>query len=250
MTSETQVSVNDRIRLNLLKEVLEGTVILSLQFGTEPAQDYAKDIHEEGRRVYVCGRFNISEDAGGEHLTIRPVSAGMPLVISLTARGELTDKKISLINGRSKEIEKEFAVTQETQSVGLLPQDGQGFTLRITSDGELQEIQREISAVEAQRDQLAQKKRNARQHLETIQSEFQKDQAAYQGELDELKAQTDVDEAILKHYADRGITPTQTLLDEARAKLDEAEAQIRLFIEAKQRKTMEIENEIKSNKRQ
>ena len=33
-------------------------------------------------------------------------------------------------------------------------------------------------------------------------------------------------------------------------KLEEAESQIRFFIEAKQRKTMEIENEIKSNKRQ
>ena len=43
--------------------------------------------------------------------------------------------------------------------------------------------------------------------------------------------------------------PIEVIFQEIRFKLDEAEEQIRFFIEAKQQKTMEIENEIKSNKK-
>ena len=118
------------------------------------------------------------------------------------------------------------------------------------TDLELERIEKEISVVERDQSRLSQKKQSAIEHLEKIEAEYKKDYASLEQELEEIKARMDADASIIEHYKDKDVMPIEILFQEVNLKLEEAESQIRLFIEAKQRKTMEIEGEIKSNKKQ
>ena len=116
-------------------------------------------------------------------------------------------------------------------------------------DRDLFRIEQEISVIERQQGQLSRKKQSAIDHLDKIEAEYQKDYAAFEQELEDYKSRLDADASIIEHYKDQDVLPIEVIFQEIRFKLDEAEEQIRFFIEAKQQKTMEIENEIKSNKK-
>ena len=81
-----------------------------------------------------------------------------------------------------------------------------------------------------------------------IAAETEKDQTVYQAELEELAACVEADAEVLAYYRDKDIRPTEDLLQDIREKIAQAETQIRLLIEAKQRKTAAIEAEIKHQK--
>lgn len=89
----------------------------------------------------------------------------------------------------------------------------------------------------------------AGQRLEIIGEECAFDHAAFESGLHELCERLAADEEVLSYYKDHAITPTETLLTQARQSIEEAEEQIRRFIQARQDKTKLIENEIKSGTR-
>ena len=89
----------------------------------------------------------------------------------------------------------------------------------------------------------------AGQRLEIIGEECAFDHAAFESGLHELCERLEADEEVLSYYKDHAITPTETLLTQARQSIEEAEEQIRRFIQARQDKTKLIENEIKSGTR-
>ena len=365
MTSEIQVYSKDMIKMNILKDVLLGTVRLSLQVSDGANDDYAKTIHQEGKRVNVYGKFNISEDSSGEILTIRPIMIDSPLKIQIESNSNISDKKVSIVRSTTKETEQEFIINCESTCIQLIPQGKQHYTLivhgngneaplpgsnsipqrkstppdpiieqkpnqalfsvdhnahnaessntpsqpddrfqgfdlpsgpsnqdsRFTSfeinpheapaestnnvnlepapqypdsaisqlspdntiqngSGDIQRIEQEISAIELKQQQLAQKKQYAIAHLEKIEEEYKKDYASLEHDLAEIKARMEADISVIEHYKDQDVVPVEIIFEEIRLKLEKAEEQIRFFIEAKQKKTMEIENEIKSNKKQ
>lgn len=373
MTSEVQVFAKDKIKLNILQDVLGGMVNVSFQQNNGAPQDYASQIHAEGKRVYVFGKFNISEDVNdGNTITIRPIMIDAPLKIIFHANANYSGKKASVVRNATKMIEQEFEISSETQSVELLPQGKQYYILKVTNgngiaavpvqntapqpprkpaakakadsipknaqpqpvaqydeviptqdsapgddrfegfdlgsgfgggdsrfesfdvdpeavvsnsapktdfepieeiatrvqepeqhplaqnvvvtehqdDRDLHRIEQEISVIERQQGQLSRKKQSAIDHLEKIEAEYKKDYASFEQELEDYKSRMDADASIIEHYKDQDVMPIEIILKEVSLKLEEAEEQIRFFIEAKQRKTMEIENEIKSNKKQ
>ena len=81
-----------------------------------------------------------------------------------------------------------------------------------------------------------------------IAAETEKDQSAYQAELEEMAACVEADAEVLAYYRDKDVRPTEELLQEIREKIAQTETQIRLLIEARQRKTAAIEAEIKNQK--
>lgn len=81
-----------------------------------------------------------------------------------------------------------------------------------------------------------------------IAAETEKDQTVSQAELEELAACVEADAEVLAYYRDKDIRPTEDLLRDIRERIAQAETQIRLLIEAKQRKTAAIEAEIKHQK--
>lgn len=110
-------------------------------------------------------------------------------------------------------------------------------------------VEQEIQTVEYKRAELNTRRQSAINHLEKIEAEYRKDYDALSVELEEIKGRMEADSDIIEYYKDRDIIPVETLLQEARLKLEEAETQIDMFIRAKQQKTMEIESEVKANKK-
>lgn len=375
MTSDVQVFGKDKIKLNILQDVLAGLVNISFQLNNGPAQNYASQIHADGKRVYVFGKFNISEDVNeGDTITIRPIMIDTPLKILIHANAKLSGKKASVVRNSTKMVEQEFEISSETTCLELLPQGKQFYLMKVSNSGgiaatpiqsaspqpqrkpvaknkpdpapasnpnqpsihfeevntparesspvddrfegfgldtgfigsdnrfdsfdvdpvavvsntspktsfepaeeisarsqepvepspakdvrtatpqqndrDIQRIEQEISVIERQQGQLSRKKQSAIDHLERIEAEYKKDYASFEKELEDYKSRMDADASIIEHYKDQDVMPIEIILKEVSLKLEEAEEQIRLFIEAKQRKTMEIENEIKSNKKQ
>jgi hypothetical protein len=375
MTSEVQIFGKDKIKLNILQDVLAGLVNVTFQLNNGTAQDYASQIHAEGKRVNVLGKFNISEDANdGDTITIRPIMIDAPLKIGFHANANFSGKKASVVRNATKTVEQEFEISSETDSIELIPQGKQSYLLKVSNGGgfsaepiqstsrpsqqktdvkgkpkntpqnahqqasqqfddfvpptrehttvddrfdgfelgtetiggdnrfesfdvdpiavvsetvpktdfepaeeiatrtkeqanypdgqnarvddpqeddrDLSRIAQEISVIERQQGQLSRKKQSAIDHLEKIEAEYKKDYASFEQELEDYKSRLEADASIIEHYKDQDVMPIEIVFQEIRLKLDDAEEQIRFFIEAKQRKTMEIENEIKSNKKQ
>lgn len=375
MTSEIQIFAKDKIKLNILQDVLAGLVNVTFQLNNGAAQDYASQIHTEGKRVNVLGKFNISEDANdGDTITIRPIMIDVPLKIAFHPNANFSYKKASVVRNATKTVEQEFEISSETASMELIPQGKQSYLLKVSNGGgisaepiqgtsrpsqrktdvkgkpdntpqnahqqtsrqfddfvpptqehttvddrfdgfelgtgitggdnrfesfdvdpiavvsdtvpktdfepaeeiatrtkeqadysdgqnasvdepqeddrDLRRIAQEISVIERQQGQLSRKKQSAIDHLEKIEAEYKKDYAAFEQELEDYKSRLEADASIIEHYKDQDVMPIEIVFQEIRLKLEEAEEQIRFFIEAKQRKTMEIENEIKSNKKQ
>lgn len=370
-----QIFSKDKITLDILQDVLGGMIKLQFQVGHGPLLDYASGIHEEGKRVYVCGKFNISEDAiGGNSITIRPIMIDAPLTVLFSSGVSFSGKKVSVIRSSTKTIEQEYEISSETSSIELIPQNKQCYLMRVTYSGgisanpiqtkskpekettrnhsipeesedrsddlsfkpfeddngssignpqadnrfqgfeietssfekddrfaafdadstavvsstsqqsdlnvdeelelrsydddkltshkeeseapkfddnvDVQRIEKEITVIEKQQSQLSRKKQSAIDHLDKIEAEYKKDYESFERELEDYKSRMDADASIIEQYKDQDVMPIEIILKEVSLKLEEAEEQIRFFIEAKQRKTMEIENEIKSNKKQ
>ena len=374
MTSEVQIFNKDKIRMNILQDVLGGMIGLGFQLDNGQLRDYASGIHEDGKRVYVLGKFNVSEDAtDGDTITIRPIMVDTPLKIVFSPNANFSGKKVSVVRRATKSVEQEYEISSQTSSIELIPQGKQSYPMKVINDGgvsakpvqstpqqkpkpsskpnsvpkpervtqsepagsfeevtipqtgsgpiddrfegfsigpsfggsdsrfdsfdvgpspviastvqqqyirpdeeiesrtyvndnrrpakpavnnqyqddtDLQRIEQEISVIEQQQGQLSRKKQSAIDHLEKIEAEYKKDYASLEKELEDIKSQMEADASIIEHYKDQDVMPIEIIFQEIRMKLEEAESQIRFFIEPKQRKTMEIENEIKSNKRQ
>lgn len=350
MTSDIQIFNKDKVKIDFLKDIIEGTVEMKVQLNNSKAQDYASEIHEAGKRVYVLGKFNFSEDAlQGESLIIRPIMIEGPLKLDLRVKAQGKPKKVSIIRSSTKMVESEFEVSDITSSIELIPQGKQSYLLRVTDIGnaarsseqpapmqnvreneseiergknqariapephphadmvpvgndvpdnrfesfsfdedpfsdftplvvpqsepvhfvesaseqlignpnvvpveqpsaELQQLEQRISVVEQHREQLDTKRRSALDHLEHLEAEYQKDYLSFEQELEDAKLRLSLDESIVQYYQDKDIVPVEDILREIKQKLEEAEAQIRVFVEAKQKRTMEIENKVKSNR--
>lgn len=114
----------------------------------------------------------------------------------------------------------------------------------------IKELSTAITDTEAERQKLADDKAHLTDKLEKIKVEYDKDYAAYSDEIEEIKRNYDVDVEILKYYEDKDVTPIEELIDRAKKDIEQIEEQIRVFVEAKARKTAEIEAELKLGKKE
>ena len=136
MTSEIQIFAKDKIKLNILQDVLAGLVNVTFQLNNGAAQDYASQIHTEGKRVNVLGKFNISEDANdGDTITIRPIMIDVPLKIAFHPNANFSYKKASVVRNATKTVEQEFEISSETASMELIPQGKQSYLLKVSNGG-------------------------------------------------------------------------------------------------------------------
>ena len=120
----------------------------------------------------------------------------------------------------------------------------------VESDSELDEIQNKIRASEDKVKRLRERKASAKDILKKLQAEYDKDYDEFGKELEEYRQQFQIDQSVIDYYRDNDIRPIEDLIKEISEKLDSAEKQIGVVILSRQQKTMEIENEVKSNKRQ
>ena len=86
--------------------------------------------------------------------------------------------------------------------------------------------------------------------MDKLQNEYDKDYSNYSSDVEEISSRYNIDAEILKLYADKDITPIEDLLKKAEDDIKQIEEQIKLFVEAQEKKTAEIEGELKIGKMQ
>lgn len=282
MIFEAELLARDTIKINVLKELMAGTVTLAVQLNDGPIENYATQIHNDMGRVRVYGNFNMSESVDGEILTIRPISVDRVLRAVSAMSDGIAGKEISLVRSATKKVENTYPFDAAFMGMELVPSENK-YILRLeyadsASQEEVPAIQEEIPAVQEEthviqeeipavqeevpaiqeeipvvREEVSviQEETPAVQEempvsseedkLQKIEEELQKDYAPAETQLEECKKRLEIDSRILEYYKDKDFKPVEEVLKEITAKLDEAEKQIALFIQAKQQKTMEIE---------
>jgi len=116
-------------------------------------------------------------------------------------------------------------------------------------DSSISDINTEIGNVNSEKEKLVDDKEKLRSKLEVLKAEYEKDYETFKDEAEEMRKAYGVDEEILALYLDKDFTPIEELIAKVKADMEQVEEQIRVFIDAKARKTAEIENELKIGKK-
>ena len=285
MIFETEVSVRDMIRTDILKELMAGSITLAIQLNDGEIQNYATQIHNDNSRVSVYGKFNMVESIDGDILTIRPISIDGILKAVPAMSSGISGKQIAVVRSRTKQVENTYPFDEAFMGLELVP-SGDKYILKLEyADNALQEeqnVSRETSVVQEEKPveqteiPVIQEEKSVEQEekpveqaevpveqvemsvvqeenpvvreevvkdekVQKIEEELKKDYTAAEIQLDECKKQLEIDKRVLEYYKDKDVKPVEELFKEIQQKLDEAEKQIALFIQAKQQKTMEIE---------
>ena len=119
---------------------------------------------------------------------------------------------------------------------------------RLQSD--IDALESNIADLEKRNRTLTDKKISLTSHLDKLQNEYDKDYSNYSSDVEEISSRYNIDAEILKLYADKDITPIEDLLKKAEDDIKQIEEQIKLFVEAQEQKTAEIEGELKIGKMQ
>ncbi len=306
MTSEIELFGKDSVKLNILKELVSGDINISMSLNGGVYQDYLSQIHREGSRMQVLGKFNLSEDPNGDVLTIRPIMVSGLLKVTFGFSGQpfSGEKKVSVFRSATKTIERKYDVNDMLTSVEFIPQGNVKYMLRLTygdaesealpdeperpavaapdltespddfdvltspvaeeppkpkppaspappapADPEPATPEEDVTAAEERLEKLRERRKSAKELLTKLEAEYEKDYDEYQRELEEYRQQYNVDQSVIEFYRDNDIQPIEDIMKELSEKLTQAEQQIRLIILGRQKKTMEIETQVKSNKR-
>ena len=134
MTSEIELFGKDSVKLNILKELVSGDINISMSLNGGVYQDYLSQIHREGSRMQVLGKFNLSEDPNGDVLTIRPIMVSGLLKVTFGFSGQpfSGEKKVSVFRSATKTIERKYDVNDMLTSVEFIPQGNVKYMLRLT----------------------------------------------------------------------------------------------------------------------
>ena len=306
MTSEIELFGKDSVKLNILKELVSGDINISMSLNGGVYQDYLSQIHREGSRMQVLGKFNLSENPNGDVLTIRPIMVSGLLKVTFGFSGQpfSGEKKVSVFRSATKTIERKYDVNDMLTSVEFIPQGNVKYMLRLTygdaesealpdeperpavaapdltespddfdvltspvaeeppkpeppaspaplapADPEPATPEEDVTAAEERLEKLRERRKSAKELLTKLEAEYEKDYDEYQRELEEYRQQYNVDQSVIEFYRDNDIQPIEDIMKELSEKLTQAEQQIRLIILGRQKKTMEIETQVKSNKR-
>ena len=119
---------------------------------------------------------------------------------------------------------------------------------RLESD--ISNIEAKIRELESMNASLVSRKRNLIEYMDKLQAEYDKDYQSYEADVEEIKSKYMIDDEILKMYAGKDVVSIEELLQRAEADISQIEEQIRVFVEAQQRKTADIENELRIGKKE
>ena len=270
MTSEIELYKNDSVKLNILNELKDGDINISLSFDGGVYQDYISQIHREDGNMRVLGIFKLLESPSDNLLSICPFEIRETLKVAFGFSGKQfeDEKKLSVFRRKIKTVERQYDISGMLSSVEFIPQGNVNYLLRLTygeqendeavvqeaiqptqtdSAAEISAV--EVTAAEQKLKNLRERRESTKDLLKKLEAEYEKDYDEFQRELEEYKQQSGVDQSVIEYYRDNDIQPIEDLMKEINEKLSQAEKQISLVILGRQKKTMEIEKEVKSNKR-
>ncbi len=131
--------------------------------------------------------------------------------------------------------------------------ENQRRDLRLGNDRiseEINKINEEILQLEERKRQLTENKNNLQTHMDRLQEEYEKDYAQFESDAEDIRARYTVDEEIIRMYAGKDVKPIEELLMQAENLIENIEQQIKNFVMVQQKKTSDIEEELKIGKKE
>ena len=131
--------------------------------------------------------------------------------------------------------------------------ENQRRDLRLGNDRiseEINKINEEILQLEERKRQLTENKNNLQTHMDRLQEEYEKDYAQFESDAEDIRARYTVDEEIIRMYAGKDVKPIEELLMQAENLIENIEQQIKNFVMVQQKKTSDIEDELKIGKKE
>lgn len=242
MIFETELFVRDTLRINILKELMAGSATLAVQLNEGEIENYATQIHSDTGRVKVYGNFNMSESIDGEVLTIRPISVDRVMKAVPALSGGISGKEIAIVRSSTKQVENTYPFDETFMGLELVPSENK-YILKLeyadNAQTEQPVIQEEKPVIQEEKPVVQNPVKDEK--IQKIEEELKKDYKQAEVQLEECKTQLEIDKRVLEYYKDKDVKPVEEIFKEIQQKLDEAEKQIALFIQAQQKKTMEIE---------
>ena len=246
---ETELFVRDTIRINILKELMAGSATLAVQLNDCEIENYATQIHNDMGRVRVYGNFNMAESIDGEVLTIRPISVDRVMKAVPAMSEGISGKEIAIVRSSTKQVENTYPFDETFMGLELVPSENK-YILKLeyadnvqTEQPVIQDenpvIQEEQRVIEEEQPVVQNPVKDEK--IQKIEEELKKDYKQAEVQLEECKTQLEIDKRVLEYYQNKDVKPVEEIFKEIQQKLDEAEKQIALFIQAQQKKTMEIE---------
>lgn len=117
-------------------------------------------------------------------------------------------------------------------------------------EADVRDLEVNIRELENKNATLVLNKKNLIKHMDKLQTEYEKDYQSYEADVEEIKSKYTIDDEILKMYAGKDVVSIEELLQKVETDILQIEEQVRIFVEAQQRKTVEIENELKIGKKE
>lgn len=278
MTAEFEIFRKDLIKLNIYKEVVADKSVLLDFFldGNSVGTNYFDDIHDENIVMNRYGCFNISEDKNSGCITIRPALIKFALKISIICRQPFSEQKtLTVYRDGKTDAETAFDITNNCESVELIPENDK-YIMKInyngstpntenTTDAQQSEapvqtesirestaqntvqpvIETNTPAISENENKADSQNKNTgeipQQKLDAIKAESEKDYGQYVEKLKTVREEYEFDKSVIEYYKDHDLVPIEKIFAEIDEKLKSAEVQIKLFVEARQNKTKEIE---------
>ena len=219
----------------------------------------------------------MAESIDGEVLTIRPISVDRVMKAVPAMSGGISGKEIAIVRSSTKQVENTYPFNETFMGLELVPSENK-YILKLeyadTVQSEQPVIQEEIPVIQEEQPVVQEEKPVVQEEkpvvqeekpiieeekpviqeeipvvqnpvkdekIQKIEKELQKDYKQAEVQLEECKTQLEIDKRVLEYYKDKDVKPVEEIFKEIQQKLEEAEKQIALFIQAQQKKTMEIE---------
>lgn len=159
---------------------------------------------------------------------------------NISSANTVSESKKNSVFKRPMAIMGNNSFTDSDSGVGLQNVD-------LMNDPELMLTTQNIDANSKKLAQLKEMRKNAKEKLQKIEKEYNKNWNLYQQEIKNIKAQMNANENIIQYYKNKDIASVENIFREINKKLAEAEKIISFFIKEKEQKMSEIDKKIKSN---
>ncbi|MBQ3665322.1 MAG: hypothetical protein II919_04365 [Lachnospiraceae bacterium] len=114
---------------------------------------------------------------------------------------------------------------------------------------EINKINEDIIQIEEKKKQLTENRNHLQIHMENLKNEYEKDYSKFESDAEDIRARYLVDEELIRMYAGKEVKPIEELLVQAENLLENIEQQIKNFVTVQEKKTTEIEDELKIGKK-
>lgn len=288
MMAQFELFKKDCLKLKFLKEINNKNVDVVLFLEADGVEKKLLDIRPTGESTYRFNNFTITENETSNEIEFKPNVIGCYVYLKITCTEPVefevlrngavdVEQKFSLEEGVSK-IElnpinmKEYQVRtrlmesfnnktenakpslklNESDPKALDKYNESASTLEKVNtclDADIKSVQSKIQVLESQKTELSNRKLEYKNHLDKLQAEYDKDYSGYEEELEQLKATYSIDKELIKMYENSEPEPVENLIRNVEEALAKLEDRIKVFVEAKAKKTAAIEEELRVGKK-